>query len=346
MTEKNNKNDSRSVVSDIPETAFEEALRAVEKLEQEVKIKKEKAKADARKNQNDQENHEVLIEADEGELEQLMDQFTDEPEQKNRQAEAAVEPPEPAPDTEPVSPAEDSAQTKEHIAEEFQDAQAEPDESEQPEEEEFDEGEQYRKIIAAKDEQLKDLNERLQRVQADLENYRKRQIREKEEAKKFYNEDIMLQLLPMLDNFQRAFDHAKEIEDKQALQDGVQLIFHQFTNILNGFGLESVNTVGELFDPTLQEAMVMVEETDVPPGTVLSEYQHGYTLHGSLLRPAKVVVARAPGATSAPSTIARNGKDKTRSENKASEKTEAKGGQSEPESQEDEIGVSKDSEKG
>ncbi|MBN2707186.1 MAG: nucleotide exchange factor GrpE [Deltaproteobacteria bacterium] len=135
------------------------------------------------------------------------------------------------------------------------------------------------------------LNEQMLRVRADAENFRKRLQREKDDFARFAREGFVRDLLPVKDNLERALAHAEQ--DPAAIVDGVKLTLEQFDSILKGMGVEVVECLGSAFDPALHEAMSQLECEDQAPNTVLQELQRGYCLHGRLLRPAMVVVARA-----------------------------------------------------
>ena len=132
------------------------------------------------------------------------------------------------------------------------------------------------------------------RERADLENYRKRVQKEKEEILKYGNESFILEMLPAVDNLERAISHASE-EGLSAIIEGVKLTLTMLLSTLKKFGVTQLDCApGSPFDPALHQAMAQVECADQEPGTVVSEYQKGYTLNERLLRPAMVTVAIAP----------------------------------------------------
>ena len=142
--------------------------------------------------------------------------------------------------------------------------------------------------------EIGDLSERLLRLQADFENFRKRAQREKDEARQFANQSLIEKQLPILDNFEMALAAAKDADP--ALRDGVQMIYDQLLGILRDSGVETIDATGEDFDPNLHEAISQQETTEAQPGTVVEQVQRGYRLHERLVRPARVVVAKAPEA--------------------------------------------------
>ena len=132
------------------------------------------------------------------------------------------------------------------------------------------------------------------RERADLENYRKRIQREKEDLSRFANEGILREILPVMDNLERAVDHARqEGGDGEALLQGVELTLDHFRKALGKFGVTPVESQGKAFDPAFHEAMGQVESAEHPPNTVAQELQKGYLLNDRLLRPALVMIAKA-----------------------------------------------------
>lgn len=133
------------------------------------------------------------------------------------------------------------------------------------------------------------------RERADLENARKRHQRDKEEALRFANDRLLKEMIPVLDNLERAVDHADQVDDdKQGLLEGVNMTINQFRKALENFGVKPINAIGASFDPNLHQAMGQVESVDQTPNTVVTEFQKGYLLHDRLLRPSMVMVAKAP----------------------------------------------------
>ena len=139
------------------------------------------------------------------------------------------------------------------------------------------------------------LYDKLMRRQAEFENYRKRVERERGELYQHGRDDVLLQFLPVVDNFERALSSLESSEgDAEALRHGVELIHKQFKDALSKFGLEAVEAVGQTFDPHVHEA-VTTEATDKhKENTVIQEFQRGYRIGDRLLRPAKVKVASSP----------------------------------------------------
>lgn len=132
------------------------------------------------------------------------------------------------------------------------------------------------------------------RERADLENYRKRVQKEKEEILKYGNEQFIVDLLPALDNLERAVAHASD-ESMNAVIEGVKLTANMLVSTLKKYGVTPVETPpGTPFDPAFHQAMAQVESAEQAPNSVVSEFQKGYLLNDRLIRPAMVTVAVAP----------------------------------------------------
>jgi len=136
--------------------------------------------------------------------------------------------------------------------------------------------------------------ERQLRLQAEFENYRKRQQRDREEFNRQAKERVLAELPGIVDNLERALQHAGLAgAAPETLAQGVELVCKQVQEVLTRFGAQPIVALGALFDPRLHEAMARVETTGVPPdGTVTEEYRRGYLLDGKVLRPAMVAVAK------------------------------------------------------
>lgn len=168
--------------------------------------------------------------------------------------------------------------------------------SEQTEEEKSfpSELEQLRSRLEARDLEAKELQERLLRQAAELENFKKRIAREKEDSIRYANEGLIKDLLPILDNLERAVDHAQGGGNGKPLLDGVELVLKDFLETLGKHGVKQVSARGEKFDPEKHEAIAQVESEGHEPKAVVEEYHKGYYLLGRLLRPALVSVAKSP----------------------------------------------------
>jgi len=165
------------------------------------------------------------------------------------------------------------------------------DEERQEKEKEIEE---LKKKLEEKEKEIKEHHDRLLRLAADFENYKKRAAREKEEWTKFASEDVIRAILPFIDNLERAVNHAQKVSDTGVLIEGVRLTIQQILQSLNKFGLSSFQSVGKPFDPTVHEAMLVVETDQHEPNQVVEEFQKGYLLNDRLLRPATVSVSKPP----------------------------------------------------
>lgn len=134
------------------------------------------------------------------------------------------------------------------------------------------------------------------RAVADLDNFRKRAARERQDAGRYASEALLTKLLPVLDSLDRALSAAEGADDgaQNALREGVQMVRNQFLTAMTEAGLEEVDAAGQVFDPTLHEAVSTAEVEGVEEGQVVEQLRKGYRLHDRLLRPASVIVARAP----------------------------------------------------
>lgn len=151
---------------------------------------------------------------------------------------------------------------------------------------------------------LLEVQGQLQRMAADFENFRRRSATEREELVRFAAQRVVENLLPVVDNFERALSHAQGADPSTLLQ-GVTMIHRLFMDTLRQQGVEAMSPVGQAFDPRLHEAVGSVETADHPDGTVLMVLQQGYTLGGKVIRHAMVQVAAnsaqaAPSASAAP----------------------------------------------
>jgi molecular chaperone GrpE len=153
---------------------------------------------------------------------------------------------------------------------------------------------ELKKKLEEKEKEIKEHHDRLLRLAADFENYKKRAAREKEDWTKFANEDLIRAILPFIDNLERAVNHAQKVADTGVLIEGVRLTIQQILQSLNKFGLSSFQSVGKPFDPTVHEAMLVIETDQHEPNQVVEEFQKGYYLNDRLLRPATVSVSKSP----------------------------------------------------
>ncbi len=149
------------------------------------------------------------------------------------------------------------------------------------------------KLSAAQAEAIEN-RDRLLRMAAELDNYKKRAARDLDDIKKFATENLIRQLLTVVDNLERAIaSAASENESDQRLVDGVALTLAEIMKILEKHYVSPIQALGEPFDPAFHQAMCQEESIDQPPNTVVQEFQKGYLIHERLLRPAMVVVSKA-----------------------------------------------------
>ena len=149
--------------------------------------------------------------------------------------------------------------------------------------------------VEEKEKELGELRERLLYQQADFENFKKLKAKEKQEVLKFGNETLVKELLPVIDNLERAIQHGCKAEDSKAIVEGVELTLNSFLKVLEKFGVTRVDALEKEFDPNVHEAVAQEARADMAPGTVVTELQKGYIMDGRLLRPSMVTVAKSSG---------------------------------------------------
>jgi len=153
---------------------------------------------------------------------------------------------------------------------------------------------QLEEALSAKEQEARDNWDKLLRERADLENYKKRASREKEELLNYGVKSIIEEVLPVVDNLERALDHATE-DGLPALVEGIRMTHGMLLNALKKYGVCAVEgTCGTLFDPAFHQAMSQVETAEQPANTIVQEFQKGYLLKERLLRPSMVSVAAQP----------------------------------------------------
>ena len=151
---------------------------------------------------------------------------------------------------------------------------------------------QLQEQLAAKETEARDNWDRFVRERADLENYRKRANREKEELLNYGNKSLIEEILPIVDNLERALAHADE-DGQSAVVEGIRMTHVMLVTALKKFGVTPIESVGTPFDPAFHQAMAQVPTDEQAPNTVVEEFQKGYLLKERLLRPAMVTVATA-----------------------------------------------------
>ena len=179
-------------------------------------------------------------------------------------------------------------------AEAAQEDAAEGSEEEAPEEAAAADAAMQEEIEALKgqvdglNKDLQEKKDRLLRLQADFDNFRRRSAKEREEISAVVTQNFCKDMLPLLDNFERAM--AAETKDVEAFQKGVEMIFTQFQEILKKNGLEHIEAIGQKFDPNFHQAVMRVEDPDKEDDTVAQELQKGYMVKGRVIRPSMVQV--------------------------------------------------------
>jgi len=146
--------------------------------------------------------------------------------------------------------------------------------------------------LKAKEKEAADNYDKYLRTAAELDNYRKRAAREKIDAIKYGNENLLRDLLPMVDSLDRAIEHASTSSDFKAFTEGLKLIQNQLACYLEKYGVTKVDCQDRDFDPNVHEAMMKVESDQHEDNKVVCEFEKGYLLNGRLLRPAKVSVCK------------------------------------------------------
>lgn len=179
-------------------------------------------------------------------------------------------------------------------AEAAQEDAAEGSEEEAPEEAASEAAAMQEEIEALKGQvekltgDLQEKKDRLLRLQADFDNFRRRSAKEREEISAVVTQNFCKDMLPLLDNFERAM--AAETKDVEAFQKGVEMIFTQFQEALKKNGLEQIEAVGQKFDPNFHQAVMRVEDPEREDDTVAQELQKGYMVKGRVIRPSMVQV--------------------------------------------------------
>jgi molecular chaperone GrpE len=150
--------------------------------------------------------------------------------------------------------------------------------------------EQLRKKAGERDNFL-DL---LQRTRADFENYQKQHSRRQEQERPYIHLNVLREVLPVVDNLERAIAAAQQADEEGPLVQGVNMVLVQLQNLLRGHNVKRIEAEGRPFDPNLHQAVAQVPERDKPDNTVVNVLEQGYLLHDRVLRPARVTVSKKP----------------------------------------------------
>ena len=151
-----------------------------------------------------------------------------------------------------------------------------------------------REQLEAKEKEAKDNYDRFLRQVAEIDNFKKRTAREKDEAIRFASEALIRDILPIVDNLERAVTHAKGGGNGKPLVEGVEMVLKGLFDVLSKHGVDPISAIGQPFDPGKHEAMAQVESREHEPNTIVEEHHKGYTFQDRLLRPALVTVSKAP----------------------------------------------------
>lgn len=154
--------------------------------------------------------------------------------------------------------------------------------------------EELKAKITELEQSVASLKDQLLRKAAEFENYKKRIENDFTALAKFSNEELIVQLLPILDDFTRSLKASKKRPDFESIYKGIELIYNKFLKILELQGVKEIESVGKPFDVYYHDALMEIPRDDVPHHTVLEEVEKGYTLHGKVIRHAKVILARQP----------------------------------------------------
>jgi molecular chaperone GrpE len=158
-----------------------------------------------------------------------------------------------------------------------------------------DETEGLRAQLAAAEQERDQFRDLAQRTRAEFENYQKRASRDAAQEKRYAHGGLAYDLLPVVDNFERALAVAKQTGDEGPLAQGVSMVLHQLLDLLRRHGVTPIDAAGQPFDPNQHQAVMQRPTAEQPPGTVLEVLEKGFKIHDRVLRPARVMVSAPPG---------------------------------------------------
>ena len=182
-------------------------------------------------------------------------------------------------------------ENREEIQIEEKETQPSETEAKEIEEPEPHEKELIKELEAAK-KQLEDEKDRVLRLNAEFDNFRKRTLKEREEFIKYANEKLILELIDVCESLERGLENAKNTDNKDKLIEGMELIYKQFKNVLEKNGLTPIKALGEKFDPYKHEAMMQTLTDECEENTILEEFTRGYMLNNRVIRYSKVRVSK------------------------------------------------------
>ena len=158
-------------------------------------------------------------------------------------------------------------------------------------------------------EELQIFQDKYVRLAAEFENYKRRAQRDQSDAIRYANESLLKNLLSTIDNLERAIQSGKDAGATGALLEGVELTHKQFLETVGKLGVRQISSTGNVFDPTMHQAVAQVESDTTEPNTVIEEFQKGYFLHDRILRPAMVTVAKEKSDQTEPSSTKDTGEE-------------------------------------
>jgi len=182
---------------------------------------------------------------------------------------------------------EDETELEKDRTEEIEEDISGEDQEEAGESEEHEEVEEEELTKEELQEEVEELETSLKKVMADFDNYKKRMIKEKRRTRQLANESLVLDLLEVLDDFERALENDEDLD-----REGIEMIFNKFIRTLEGHGLEMIDAEEEEFDPMYHECVQSEEKDDIEKDKIIEVYQKGYKLNDKVIRPSKVKVAK------------------------------------------------------
>jgi len=190
----------------------------------------------------------------------------------------------------------------------LEDSLSEADLSQQEQTSESPSGEDQGSEQQAKEE-LQIFQDKYVRLAAEFENYKRRAQRDQSDAIRYANESLLKNLLSTIDNLERAIQSGKDAGATGALLEGVELTHKQFLETVGKLGVRQISSTGNVFDPTMHQAVAQVESDTTEPNSVIEEFQKGYFLHDRILRPAMVTVAKEKSDQTEPSSTKDTGEE-------------------------------------
>jgi molecular chaperone GrpE len=170
--------------------------------------------------------------------------------------------------------------------------QENPPEADTPSADDTPAEEDLQEALASARAEAADNYERFLRMSADFENFRKRSARDMDDLRKYATESLVADLLSVVDNLERAVQSSSEGDTTGSIREGVEMTLKEMFKVFDKKSVKQLNAMGEVFDPAFHQAIMQEESADHKENTVIREFQKGYTIHGRLLRPAMVVVAK------------------------------------------------------